>query len=209
MGAHCQTFCRDREKHLRMFLHNLHFLLAKQQMDYAIFIVQQAANQTFNRGKLLNVGFREALRLYDWQCFVFHDVDLLPEDDRNLYSCPQQPRHMSVAVDKFHYRSFAPPPDPGPFNGQHPKLPFLLFLKIALCPNIRWCHSNDAGTVRADQWVLQRLLGLGRRGRRHFETVGTVDRAHQSVNPIRPFGQGSLTPATPSADTRRTLGATK
>lgn len=34
---------------------------------------------------------------------VFHDVDLLPEDDRNLYSCPGQPRHMSVAVDKFKY----------------------------------------------------------------------------------------------------------
>ena len=35
---------------------------------------------------------------------VFHDVDLLPEDDRNLYSCPDQPRHMSVAVDKFQYK---------------------------------------------------------------------------------------------------------
>ena len=35
---------------------------------------------------------------------MFHDVDLLVEDDRNLYSCPAQPRHMSVAVDKFHYK---------------------------------------------------------------------------------------------------------
>ena len=35
---------------------------------------------------------------------VFHDVDLLPEDDRNLYTCPDQPRHMSVAVDKFQYK---------------------------------------------------------------------------------------------------------
>ena len=34
---------------------------------------------------------------------MFHDVDLLPEDDRNLYTCPEQPRHMSVAVDKFQY----------------------------------------------------------------------------------------------------------
>ena len=37
-------------------------------------------------------------------CSVFHDVDLLPEDDRNLYTCPDQPRHMSVAVDKFKYK---------------------------------------------------------------------------------------------------------
>ncbi|KXZ75832.1 Beta-1,4-N-acetylgalactosaminyltransferase bre-4-like Protein [Tribolium castaneum] len=43
------------------------------------------------------------MRNYD--CFIFHDIDLLPEDDRNLYTCPPgQPRHMSVAVDIFKYR---------------------------------------------------------------------------------------------------------
>ena len=40
----------------------------------------------------------------DFQCFIFHDVDLLPEDDRNLYTCPIQPRHMSVSIDSFLYR---------------------------------------------------------------------------------------------------------
>ncbi|UMM10662.1 hypothetical protein L5515_000331 [Caenorhabditis briggsae] len=95
---------RDREAHLRIMLHNLHSLLAKQQLDYAILVVEQVANQTFNRGKLMNVGYDVASRLYPWQCFIFHDVDLLPEDDRNLYTCPIQPRHMSVAIDKFHYK---------------------------------------------------------------------------------------------------------
>lgn len=38
----------------------------------------------FNRAKLMNIGYREASLLYDYQCFIFHDVDLLPEDDRNL-----------------------------------------------------------------------------------------------------------------------------
>uniref|UniRef100_A0A1I7ZD87 Beta-1,4-N-acetylgalactosaminyltransferase n=1 Tax=Steinernema glaseri TaxID=37863 RepID=A0A1I7ZD87_9BILA len=95
---------RDREEHLRIFLHNIHSILAKQQLDYAIFIVEQIEGEKFNRAKLMNVGFVEALKLYDWQCFIFHDVDLLPEDDRNLYSCPEQPRHMSVAVDKFQYK---------------------------------------------------------------------------------------------------------
>lgn len=100
---------RDREKHLRIFLRNLHAFLVKQQLDYAIFIVNQQTGQTFNRAKLMNVGFAEASKLYDWQCFIFHDVDLLPEDDRNLYSCPNQPRHMSVAVDKFGYQSVCLP----------------------------------------------------------------------------------------------------
>jgi hypothetical protein len=54
----------------------------------------------------MNVGFIEANRYYNWNCFIFHDIDLIPEDDRNLYNCPIQPRHMSVAVDKFNYRFF-------------------------------------------------------------------------------------------------------
>ena len=52
----------------------------------------------------MNIGFLEALKQYDYECFIFHDVDLIPEDDRNLYTCPEQPRHMSVAIDKFSYR---------------------------------------------------------------------------------------------------------
>ncbi len=62
---------RDRDRHLRGFLHNLHSLLTKQQLDYAIFAVEQIAGQTFNRAKLMNVGFVEANRLYDWQCYIF------------------------------------------------------------------------------------------------------------------------------------------
>ena len=96
-------FFRDRNVHLRILLHNLHSFLAKQELDYGIFVIEQIANQTFNRAKLMNVGFMESLKVYDWQCFIFHDVDLLPEDDRNLYTCPEQPRHMSVAIDKFKY----------------------------------------------------------------------------------------------------------
>lgn len=95
---------RDREQHLRILLHNLHSFLTKQQLDYAIIVVEQVANQTFNRAKLMNVGFVEGMKLYPWECFIFHDVDLLPEDDRNFYSCPTIPRHMSVAVDKFSYK---------------------------------------------------------------------------------------------------------
>ena len=53
---------------------------------------------------LLNIGAVEALGLWDVRCFIFHDVDLVPENDRNLYTCPEMPRHMSAAVDKFNYR---------------------------------------------------------------------------------------------------------
>ena len=67
-------------------------------------ICLQAGKSRFNRAMLMNIGFKEAGKLYDNQCYIFHDVDLLPEDDRNLYSCPNQPRHMSAAVDTMSYR---------------------------------------------------------------------------------------------------------
>ncbi|XP_071749428.1 beta-1,4-N-acetylgalactosaminyltransferase bre-4 [Lepeophtheirus salmonis] len=95
---------RDRKEHLTIFLYNIHHLLLKQQLDYAIFIVEQSGNGPFNRAMLFNVGAAEALKSYDYQCLVFHDVDLIPEDDRNLYSCPLHPRHMSVAINVFMYR---------------------------------------------------------------------------------------------------------
>jgi hypothetical protein len=58
----------------------------------------------FNRAMLMNIGFVEALKLDNFDCFVFHDVDLLPEDNRIPYSCARMPRHLSVAVDKFKYK---------------------------------------------------------------------------------------------------------
>ena len=95
---------RNRSSQLGIFLRNLHPLLRKQQLHYTIFVVNQTDSNTFNRAMLMNVGFQEALLSANWSCAVFHDVDLLPEDDRNLYTCPEQPRHLSVAVDKFKYR---------------------------------------------------------------------------------------------------------
>ena len=52
----------------------------------------------------MNMGFKEAMKLGDFDCFIFHDVDLIPEDDRNIYTCSSLPRHMSVAIDKFKYK---------------------------------------------------------------------------------------------------------
>ena len=73
-------------------------------MIFSINNIFQLENDGFNRAELFNIGFKEALKLEDFDCFIFTDVDLLPEDDRNYYGCPTSPRHMSVAIDKFNYR---------------------------------------------------------------------------------------------------------
>jgi beta-1,4-galactosyltransferase 1 len=105
---------RCRGEHLLLFLQHMHPFLRRQQLDYTIFIVEQDGDGPFNRAMLMNVGFKEALKSRNFDCFIFHDIDLLPEDDRNLYTCPPgQPRHMSVAVDIFKYRL----PYPAIFGG--------------------------------------------------------------------------------------------
>ncbi|XP_075541728.1 beta-1,4-N-acetylgalactosaminyltransferase bre-4-like isoform X2 [Dermacentor variabilis] len=90
---------RDRAKHLKLFIFNIHRFMSRQQVEYGVYIIEQADTSAFNRAKLFNIGFVESTALYDYQCFVFHDVDLLPIDDRNLYTCPTQPRHMCVTID--------------------------------------------------------------------------------------------------------------
>ncbi|CAF1137203.1 unnamed protein product [Rotaria sordida] len=95
---------RNREQHFKILLDNLHPFLQQQQLDYTIFVVNQHGQELFNRGALFNIGFIEAKKYYPFTCFIFHDVDLLPEDTRNIYTCADQPRHMSVAMDKFDYK---------------------------------------------------------------------------------------------------------
>ncbi len=56
----------------------------------------------------MNVGFREAMREEDWDCLFFHDVDLIPEDDRNTYICDSNPKHVAIAMDKFGYKYVFP-----------------------------------------------------------------------------------------------------
>ncbi|NXR19924.1 B4GT3 galactosyltransferase, partial [Cinclus mexicanus] len=66
--------------------------------------VPRPGTPRLTRAKLLNVGVKEALKDEDWDCLFLHDVDLIPENDHNLYTCdPWNPKHVSVAMNKFGY----------------------------------------------------------------------------------------------------------
>uniref|UniRef100_A0A4W5L775 Beta-1,4-galactosyltransferase n=1 Tax=Hucho hucho TaxID=62062 RepID=A0A4W5L775_9TELE len=136
---------RNRQTHLRALLYHLHPFLQRQQIHYSIYIVQQWGNSTFNRAKLLNVGVREALRDEDWGCIFLHDVDLLPENDHNTYTCHNQfPTHLSVAMDKFRYRL----PYPQYFGGVSAVTPEQ-YMKMNGFPNSYWGWGGEDDDIAA------------------------------------------------------------
>ncbi|RXG57625.1 Beta-1,4-N-acetylgalactosaminyltransferase bre-4 [Armadillidium vulgare] len=95
---------RNRYEQLQIFLQYMHPFLQRQHLHYRIVVVEQMDDRPFNRGRLLNIGFKEARNLGPPNiCFIFHDVDLLPQNDYNIYACTHQPRHMYSSVDIFRY----------------------------------------------------------------------------------------------------------
>ncbi|XP_066462569.1 beta-1,4-galactosyltransferase 3-like isoform X2 [Eleutherodactylus coqui] len=129
---------RNREQHLKYLLYYLHPFLQRQQLNYGIYIITQSGDFTFNRGKLLNVGFKEAMKDEDWDCMLFHDVDLIPEDDRNLYTCDRFPKHVSIAIDKFGYKL----PYKSIFGGVSALTPEH-YLKVNGFPNNYWGWGGE------------------------------------------------------------------
>ncbi|CAF3350845.1 unnamed protein product [Rotaria sp. Silwood1] len=97
---------RNREYQLKMLLRHLHPFLQRQKRSYRIFVVEQFGNGTFNKGLIMNVAFNHASKISApvFNCFMFHDVDLIPENDYNVYECDQHgPRHLAPAVDELRY----------------------------------------------------------------------------------------------------------
>ena len=55
----------------------------------------------------MNIGVVEASKNeeMDWNCFIFHDVDMLPENESNIYSCyDKMPKQMADTVSTYNYR---------------------------------------------------------------------------------------------------------
>nr|XP_048705703.1 beta-1,4-galactosyltransferase 1 [Caretta caretta] len=152
---------RNRDEHLKYWLYYLHPILQRQQLDYGVYVINQDGEETFNRAKLLNVGFEEALKEYDYDCFVFSDVDLIPMDDRNIYKCYSQPRHLSVSMDKFGFRL--------PYNqyfGGVSALSKEQFIKINGFPNNYWGWGGE------DDDIYNRLVFKGMRISRPDAVIG-------------------------------------
>jgi hypothetical protein len=95
---------KNREQHLKSILATLHPMLQRQRSSYCIFVSEQEDEGRFNKGAVMNAAFREVTKSGSFDCIIFHDVDMLPENDYNIYQCENSPVHLSPLIDKFGYK---------------------------------------------------------------------------------------------------------
>nr|XP_010998208.1 sialic acid-binding Ig-like lectin 6 isoform X3 [Camelus dromedarius] len=171
---------------LQQLLFHLHPFLQRQQLHYAVYVVNQVNNSPFNRGKLRNVGFWEAMQEEDWDCVFFHDVNLLPEDDRNRYVCDVFPAHVSVAIDKFNYKL----PYQGYLGGVFALRP-IHYLRINGFPNTYWGWDQEDNEIAARVKLSGMLLSRPHLlfGRYHMLEEGQYPSHKQSPQRGTPEGR--------------------
>ncbi|XP_013382853.1 beta-1,4-galactosyltransferase 4-like [Lingula anatina] len=153
---------RNRRHHLCLLLRYLHPFLQRQQLHYRIFLAEQAGVGTWNKGRVMNAGYLEAAKLFDFQCVIFHDVDLVPEDDRNSYGCHDTPLHMSSAPSQDKYKTLYKS-----LVGGVLKFPREHFLKVNGYSNEYWGWGGEdddmALRLKASVFGFERVdLALGR-----------------------------------------------
>jgi hypothetical protein len=84
---------RNRYEHLLKFKMAIQAKLYEAKIPYELIVVEQDNASSFNRGKLLNVGFMEAEAL-GCDYVVFHDVDMIPQ--KVDYSYCDHPIHLAT-----------------------------------------------------------------------------------------------------------------
>jgi beta-1,4-galactosyltransferase 1 len=67
---------RNREEHLKYFINKSVPLIKETMPETKIVVVEQTEGKLFNRGKILNVGFKEYMDKTEY--FITHDVDINP-----------------------------------------------------------------------------------------------------------------------------------
>lgn len=86
---------RDREEHLAIFKKEITRFLSSRKIPFELIIVNQDNAKLFNRGMLLNIGFKYAEEL-GCDYVVFHDVDLIPKIADYYY--PEYPVHLAGCI---------------------------------------------------------------------------------------------------------------
>jgi hypothetical protein len=94
---------RNREEHLAKFSPHVHEFLKKRGIDHKIYFAHQCDDKLFNRGKMKNIAADIAFK-DGCDYIVWHDIDMLPEDDSCDYSYnPDTPKHLAVRISQSDY----------------------------------------------------------------------------------------------------------
>ncbi|CAF0884061.1 unnamed protein product [Adineta steineri] len=96
---------QGRDFNAKTFIFNIHAFARRQLLTYTILLIEQVhpLGHRFNKGRLFNAGVRyiqnqESLNI---TCLILHDVDLIPENDGNFYTCePIHPKHTTIRVQQ-------------------------------------------------------------------------------------------------------------
>lgn len=94
---------RNREAHLEEFVPRVGKFLEERGIEYAMYFGHQVDDKLFNRGAMKNIAAEQAFK-DGCDYIVWHDIDMIPEDDACDYTFPEKnPRHIAVHISKTDY----------------------------------------------------------------------------------------------------------
>lgn len=102
---------RERFDELLEFVPHIHSFLKNQDVLHEIFVINQVDQYRFNRGSLINAGFKEIMSSYSMIDYIaMHDVDLFPLNPALDYHYPPTGHVNHIAAPhlhpRYHYASF-------------------------------------------------------------------------------------------------------
>jgi hypothetical protein len=167
---------RNRERHLKYYLENTVPLLKQYLPNSKVVIIEQGQGGLFNRGKVLNVGFKEYRNKTKY--FITNDVDINPKlKTIQEYFLPEVPEQAVSAI----YSS-----DCGTLGGII-KISAENIFKINGFPNNiwGWGHEDKALQNRAALCKLKKIKGISAcAGNRDNEFIRQFDDTNDRIPSI-------------------------
>ncbi len=141
---------RNRESQLKIF--EDYFKKYLKEYDYKIFVIEQSNdNLKFNRGILLNIGFKCALE-EGYNTFIYSDVDLLPPESLKEYYTKSNEKdiiHIAFSWNRYNQslKNIS-------YFGGITRIPANIFKKIGGFPTLYWGWGGE------DDEVYRRVLSI-------------------------------------------------
>lgn len=175
---------RNRANQLRVFRRRMVSYLNQTGIDYNIFIIEQDNAKLFNRGMLLNIGFKYAIK-NNCDYVVFHDIDMLPHNVDYSYS--DKPLHM--ATDFIHENGEKKREIFDEYFGGVTMFPIEAYQKINGYSNKYWGwgYEDTDLLLRCKESSIEldtlRLKNLGRNGKSlKFNGVDSLVKCKNTIN---------------------------